>query len=102
MPHLPPPHRPSARIADSRPSAARRGYGPNWRKFRLIVLARRPVCECCQRAAASHVDHIRPIADGGDIYDERNLQCLCHSCHSRKTATQDGGFGNHKKREGHK
>jgi len=23
-----------------------------------------------------------------------NLRCLCHSCHSSKTARLDGGFGN--------
>ena len=27
------------------------------------------------------------------LYDERNLQALCHECHSRKTVTEDGGFG---------
>ena len=44
---------------------------------------------------ATHVDHIR--AHKGDpmlAFDESNLQALCHRCHSTKTATKDGGFGN--------
>ena len=32
------------------------------------------------------VDHIRPIALGGDEYDEENLQVLCRDCHKQKTA----------------
>lgn len=27
------------------------------------------------------------------MWDEDNLQPLCHGCHSRKTALRDGGFG---------
>ena len=38
------------------------------------------------------------LADRSLLYDERNLQALCHECHSRKTATEDGGFGNRGKR----
>ncbi len=26
-------------------------------------------------------------------YEFDNLQSMCHSCHSRKTVTTDGGFG---------
>jgi 5-methylcytosine-specific restriction protein A len=31
--------------------------------------------------------------DVGKFWDWDNLSALCHACHSRKTATQDGGFG---------
>ena len=36
--------------------------------------------------SATEVDHILPIEDGGAIYEEANLQGLCKSHHSRKTA----------------
>ena len=35
---------------------------------------------------ATMVDHIVPIADGGEKLDEDNLQSLCQDCHARKTA----------------
>jgi 5-methylcytosine-specific restriction protein A len=41
--------------------------------------------------AAYHVDHIIPIESGGDERDHGNLQSLCHSCHSQKTNTDQGG-----------
>jgi len=47
---------------------------------------------------ATHVDHV--LAHRGDEglrLDPNNLQALCHSCHSRKTASLDGGFGNEPK-----
>ena len=44
---------------------------------------------------ATDVDHIRPHKGNEDLmWDEENLQALCHACHSRKTAAEDGGFGN--------
>jgi 5-methylcytosine-specific restriction protein A len=41
---------------------------------------------------STDVDHIIPREAGGSDDDE-NLQGLCHACHSRKTAQEDGGFG---------
>lgn len=31
------------------------------------------------------VDHIMPIALGGDEWDMKNLQTLCEECHKKKT-----------------
>jgi 5-methylcytosine-specific restriction endonuclease McrA len=70
-------------------------YASNeWRELRRAVLRANPVCAvpgCGGRA--THVDHIRSRRAGGAALDPSNLQALCHSCHSRKTARRDGGFG---------
>ncbi|WIH86292.1 HNH endonuclease [Brachyspira pilosicoli] len=45
------------------------------------------------------MDHIKRVESEDDplFYDESNLQALCKRCHSRKTAKEDGAFGNKKK-----
>ena len=65
-----------------------------WRRFRASVLRARPICEVpgCG-IAATHVDHIVPRRRGGADFDPANVQALCASCHSAKTALHDGGFG---------
>ena len=76
---------------DYRGSAAARGYGHNWRKLRLMVLRRNPLCvdpfniRCV--SASLHADHIIPKRQGGEDILE-NLQGLCDSCHSRKTLVE--------------
>jgi 5-methylcytosine-specific restriction protein A len=53
------------------------------------------MCRVCLTPVgmSGHVDHIVPKAHGGTD-DSGNLQTLCRSCHSSKTATEDGGgFG---------
>ena len=72
---------------------------PHWRSLRAAMLKRRPVCETPRCGApATMVDHIKPRPRGvavptlADV--PGNLACLCRPCHSRKTARQDGGFGN--------
>lgn len=62
-----------------------------WRRLRKRILRERPWCEEPERCheAATDVDHIIPIEDGGDPWDEANLRPLCHPHHSRKTATVD-------------
>ena len=81
-----------------RGSSAQRGYGGAWRKARAGFLRSHPLCAECARnnvvTAATDVDHIVP--HGGDqalFWDHGNWQALCHPCHSRKTATEDGGYG---------
>jgi 5-methylcytosine-specific restriction protein A len=70
----------------------------HWRRVRAHKLSVSPLCEDCREVGiitpACHVDHIRSIRDGGAIYDLANLRANCASCHSRKTASQDRGFGN--------
>lgn len=85
-----------------RPNGTQRGYTREWAQFSRDFLQRHPLCECdnCRhlepwrRPDATDVDHM-----GGHsrtcphAYDERHLQALSHTCHSRKTATEDGSFG---------
>lgn len=67
----------------------KRGYGHLHRKIRARQLQRHPVCAtlgCGQ--AATDVDHVQRISEGGAKYDTANLQSLCHACHSRKTQSE--------------
>lgn len=77
---------------DSRPSAAKRGYDRKWRRIRAMYLKKHRRCVVCGEQA-TEVDHIIPLADGGSNKWE-NLQAMCKSHHSKKTASADGGFGN--------
>ena len=65
-----------------------------WKRSRLMALARQLVCQAdgCNRSAID-VDHVVSVEAGGAQYSYDNVQCLCHSCHSRKTAMYDGSFG---------
>ncbi|MEC2220968.1 HNH endonuclease [Bacillus subtilis] len=82
-----------------RESAAKRGYNSKWRQARLGYLSKHPLCAACmmqgRRTPATVVDHIVPHK--GDMklfWDSSKWQPLCGPCHSRKTAKEDGGFGN--------
>jgi len=79
-----------------RPNSAMRGFGRPWRRLREFILSRDPLCVNPfgiegHVALSTDVDHILPVAQGG-TEEPSNLQGLCHSCHSRKTATEVG-FG---------
>jgi 5-methylcytosine-specific restriction protein A len=81
-----------------RPSATQRGYGKEWARIAEAFRRQHPNCADPFRLhpvpmPGSHVDHIVSRSRGGSD-DGTNLQTLCASCHSRKTATYDGGFGN--------
>jgi 5-methylcytosine-specific restriction protein A len=78
-------------------------YGRDWQKLRSRHLAKYPLCVECgintQKHRNANVDHIIPHKSDMKLFkDPKNLQTLCHSCHSRKTAKHDGGFGNRRKR----
>lgn len=112
MPVLPVVHRPlgwvspkqrkresdRARTAQRQANRALPTNSSTWRRIRASQLSRHPLCETCGESGivqpATVVDH-----RNGDAYDNSsgNLASLCASCHSRKTARQDGGYGRPKR-----
>ena len=68
-----------------------------WRRLRQAKLEQQPLCEECQRngriTAATMVDHITPIKQGGAALNMANLQSLCWSCHSRKSVEEGSRYG---------
>ncbi len=80
-----------------------RGYGYRWKKYSERFRRRHPVC--CDPfefhaatgtvAPTEEVDHIVPVDGPKDprFWDPDNHQPLCKSCHSYKTATEDGRWG---------
>lgn len=92
-----------------RSNSYRRGYGPKWQKARQGWLRVHPLCgdrldgaeaehsQCMQQqriGIATDVDHIVAVNGPTDplFWRPSNWQSLCHSCHSMKTAKEDGGF----------
>ena len=74
-----------------------RGYGAQWERDRLAVLARDCyLCQCplCKGGElrvtiATEVDHILPKAQGGTD-DHRNLRAVNRECHARLSIEQKG------------
>ena len=68
---------------------------PRWRKYRAWKLRQDPLCAECQRqgrtSIAVIVDHIAPVAAGGDFWDPNNTQSLCDTCHRKKSARETFG-----------
>jgi 5-methylcytosine-specific restriction protein A len=104
-------------------SANLRGYNYRWQLYTKRRRREHPICEAlhcdrCQRQynvgtitcttcrqplrgchqPSTCTDHITPVHGPDDrlFWDERNHQDLCWSCHSSKTAKEDGGFGRRK------
>lgn len=90
---------------NDRENANQRGYNSAWQRARLGFLAQNPLCITCagtgRVTAASVVDHITPHKGDMQLFwDTNNWQALCKTCHSRKTAKIDGGFGNPNRQQG--
>jgi 5-methylcytosine-specific restriction protein A len=83
-----------------RESSSKRGYDSKWRKARLAYLQAHPLCVKCLEigipVSATVVDHIIPHRGDYKLFwnSKNNWQPLCKTCHDRKTAAEDGGFGN--------
>lgn len=92
-------HRTQYLKKDNRPSAAKRGYDRTWRKYREKYLIDNQLCVKCLKVGkvleATVVDHIIPHKGNMKLFwDRKNHQSLCETCHNKKTASEDGGFGN--------
>ncbi len=63
-----------------------------WRRLRLIQLNKEPLCEIHKErneiVGATVVDHKIAIQDGGEAWNEDNLQSLCGPCHNRKSGKE--------------
>lgn len=69
-----------------------------WKKLRIKFLKENPLCAECGKIGivrpAEVVDHIIPHKGNKELFwDEDNLQALCKECHDRKTAKEDGRWG---------
>ena len=66
-----------------------------WRRLRVQQLRQHPLCVLCMKRGlavpAQDVDHIKPLADGGEPFDHANLRSLCHPCHSLVTRAAQAG-----------
>ena len=76
-------------------------YGSaDWKALRRAVIAERGKrCERCSKEGGRvYLDHIVELRDGGAKLDRANVQVLCGSCHTAKTAAaraaRQGGRGN--------
>ena len=71
---------------------AKRAYDHNWRAIRLQILERDG--HACQvrgprcKGKANHVDHIVPLAEGGDRLNPDNLRAACGPCNTGRGNTR--------------
>ena len=85
---------------DGRRSSTQRGYGARWQASSKAWLAKHPFCadpfgvHGDNAVPATEADHIVPHKGDMKLFwnFDTNIQGLCKSCHSRKTASE-GGFG---------
>ena len=82
------------RSSEHKKEAARLYRTGQWQALRRQQLTMKPLCAECLRAGkytlASEVDHVIPHRNDPQLFfDPANLQSLCRSCHSSKTARED-------------
>ena len=99
-----------------RGSSNDRGYGYKWQKESKDYLLKNPLCACSECAAsnghellANVVDHITPhkLKEAKEsnnpelirkaiklFWSRKNWQSMNKICHDKKTARENGGFGN--------
>ncbi len=77
----------------TRTSAHSRGYDNIWRNLSKRLRRQIGICERCQQQGkvrvCDQIDHIVPIADGGDRLARENLWALCTPCHEWKDGLEN-------------
>lgn len=88
-----------------RGSAHSRGYTSRWARYSKHYRTNNSLCVKCLAGGklkrSECVDHIIPVVDGEKdplFWEPKNHQALCNSCHSEKTAKEDSGFGNERRK----
>jgi len=71
---------------------------PRWKELRSRHLAANPRCVVCG-GPANTVDHVYPHLGVVDRFWNGPFQSMCSKDHARKTAKEDGGFGNKRKEQ---
>lgn len=77
---------------DARPTAAKRGYGAKWQRFRDWFLNRHPRCEDHWEQGVDYrleleVHHKVKVKQAPHRqYEEANCMTLCKACHAARTA----------------
>lgn len=76
-----------------RSNANRELYGSNrWKKVSAAFRRANPLCaECLKNDTLTQskvTDHIKPVNDGVDPWDQDNWQALCISCHQKKSRSE--------------
>ena len=61
-------------------------HSHGWRRSKL-ARQKKYICDKCKTDCRDYyiLDHIKPIALGGEEFDEKNLQILCKKCDKIKT-----------------
>jgi len=77
----------------SKPEIAKLYYGRRWKRLRQMFIRYNPLCVNCKDnniiMEGQVVDHIKPVSEDKDgFYVWKNLQTLCRTCHSKKTAKE--------------
>lgn len=89
---------PRHQAQDRRPGYAKdkRFYDSvQWKRVRDAKMRRDPLCQYClytgRVTEGREVDHYTPLERGGHATHSDNLVTACHSCHSRKTRSDEHG-----------
>ena len=78
-------------------TAAQRGYGSKWQRYRAKYLAAHPLCIAClarenRATPAKEIDHVRSRSMWPDLFwEEGNHQPLCRECHYTKSRAERDG-----------